>query len=176
MDTLMLVDIGSRVIHILTAISLVGGSIYAALVLGPALRGLNEEAAQSLQSALLRRWKIIVHGGIALFLVTGFYNYMRSMPAHNEVGDKLYHAFMGTKMLLAFAVMLIASGLVGRSKAFQFMRDWRGLWQGILILLAVVIVGLSGFIKTRGIPAPKVEPSSAVEASLRLEPAAASFG
>jgi hypothetical protein len=56
------------------------------------------------------------------------------------------------------------------------MRDWRGLWQGILILLAVVIVGLSGFIKTRGIPAPKVEPSSAVEASLRLEPAAASFG
>jgi hypothetical protein len=59
---------------------------------------------------------------------------------------------VGTKILLALGVMVIASGLVGRSKAFQFMRDARGLWQAVLILLAVVIVAISGFVKVRGIP------------------------
>ncbi len=155
MDTIGMVDVVSRVIHVLTAISLVGGSLFAAFVVGPALRSLSEEAAGVFRTALTSRWKMWVHGGIALFLVTGFYNYIRAMPAHNEVGDKIYHAFLGTKMLLAFGVMIIASGLVGRSRAFQFMRDSRGLWQMILILLAVVIVGLSGYVKVRGIPAAK---------------------
>lgn len=155
MDTLGMVDVVSRVVHVLTAISLVGGSLFAAFVVGPALRSLSEEAASVFRTALTSRWKMWVHAGIALFLVTGFYNYIRAMPAHNEVGDKIYHALLGTKMLLAFGVMIIASGLVGRSRAFQFMRDSNGLWQMILIFLAVVIVGLSGFIKTRGIPAMK---------------------
>ena len=162
MDTLLVVDIVSRVLHLLTAISLVGGSIYAAFVIGPLLRSLGKETAEDIQSSLTKRWKMWVHGGIALFLVTGFYNYMRAMPAHNEAGDKIYHALIGTKMLLAFGVMLIASGLVGRSRAFQFMRDSRGLWQMILIFLAVVIVGLSGFVKTRGIPAPKAPAANLV--------------
>lgn len=152
MDMLLLVDVVSRVVHLLTAITLVGGSIFASLVAAPALRGLGADVATSVHDAFVRRWKWFVHGGIALFLITGFYNYMRAMGAHNDAGDKIYHAFLGVKMLLAFALMLIATGLVGRSKAFQFMRDSRGLWQMILIFLAVVIVGLSGFIKTRGIP------------------------
>ncbi|MDP1563756.1 MAG: hypothetical protein Q8M16_20430 [Pirellulaceae bacterium] len=163
MDTLLMVDIVSRVLHLLTAISLVGGSIYAAFVVGPVLRSLGGEKAGEVQSSLTNRWKMWVHGGIALFLLTGFYNYIRAMPAHNEAGDKIYHAFLGTKMLLAFGVMLIASGLVGRSRAFQFMRDSRGLWQTVLIFLAVVIVALSGYIKTRGIPAAKPIPSASVE-------------
>ena len=161
MDTFWVIDIVSRVLHVLTAISLIGGSVFTAFVVGPALRSLSDDTAQALRETLTKRWKMWVHAGIALFLITGFYNYMRAMPAHNEVGDKLYHAFLGTKMLLAFAVMIIASGLVGRSRAFQFMRDARGLWQMILILLAVVIVGLSGFLKVRGIPAPKVVPTTA---------------
>lgn len=152
MDMLLLVDLVSRVVHVLTAITLVGGSIYASFVAAPVLRGLGADVATGVQDALIRRWKWFVHGGITFFLITGFYNYMRAMGAHNDAGDKIYHAFLGVKMLLAFALMLIASGLVGRSKAFQFMRDSRGFWQMILILLAVGIVGLSGFIKTRGIP------------------------
>ncbi|MBL8890619.1 MAG: hypothetical protein JNL67_11635 [Planctomycetaceae bacterium] len=152
MDMLLLVDVGSRVVHLLTAITLVGGSIYMSFVAAPSLRELGSEVATGVQESLVRRWKWFVHGGIAFLLITGFYNYMRAMGAHNDAGDKIYHAFLGVKMLLAFALMLIASGLVGRSKAFQFMRNARGFWQMILILLAVVIVGLSGFIKTRGIP------------------------
>jgi hypothetical protein len=84
------------------------------------------------------------------------------MPLHK--GDGLYHALIGTKILLALAVMVIASGLVGRSGAFQFMRDGRRTWQGILLVLAVVIVGLSGFLKVRA-SADRSGPTNAVQVS-----------
>jgi uncharacterized membrane protein len=150
MDSLEVVDIVSRIVHLLTAITLVGGSLFVATVLGPSLRSLSDAVSSDLWGAINGRWKMWVHGGIALFLITGFYNYIRAMPLHK--GDGLYHALVGTKILLALGVMVIASGLVGRSKAFQFMRDARGLWQAVLILLAVVIVAISGFVKVRGIP------------------------
>jgi len=163
MDSLIVIDVVSRIVHLLTAVSLVGGSLFLALVLGPALRSLNSSTAADVGTAVGGRWKMWVHGGIALFLLSGFYNYIRAMPGHK--GDGLYHALVGTKILLAFGVMVIASGLVGRSKAFQFMRDGRGLWQMVLIFLAVVVIAISGFVKVRGnSPAAKPEPAVAAAA------------
>jgi len=145
MESLFPLDVASRILHVLTAIALIGGSIFTACVLGPALRNLPETAA--MWESIQRRWKPWVHGGIALFLLTGFYNYVRAMPLHR--GDGLYHALLGTKMLLAFAIMFLASVLVGRSPGFQAMRDRAGLWQGLLIGMAVVVVAISGFVKVR---------------------------
>jgi len=132
------------------------------MVVGPVLRANSREVAEQWQAALTAGWKKWVHGGIALFLLTGFYNYIRAMPLHK--GDGLYHALIGTKILLALAVMVIASGLVGRSTTFQFMRDGRRTWQGILLILAVVIVSLSGFLKVRA-SADRPGPATAVQVS-----------
>jgi hypothetical protein len=164
MDGLDWLDVVSRIFHVLTAITLVGGSLYAAMVVGPVLRANATEVADQWQAALTAGWKKWVHGGIALFLLTGFYNYIRAMPLHK--GDGLYHALIGTKILLALAVMVIASGLVGRSRAFQFMRDGRRTWQGILLVLAVVIVSMSGFLKVRASldrPAPATAAQTSAE-------------
>lgn len=166
MDGLDWLDVVSRIFHVLTAITLVGGSLYAAAVVGPVLRANPVEVADQWQAALTAGWKKWVHGGIAIFLVTGFYNYIRAMPLHK--GDGLYHALIGSKILLALAVMVIASGLVGRSSAFQFMRDGRRMWQGILLVLAVVIVSMSGFLKVRATaerPAPAA-PAAVEQASV----------
>lgn len=141
----------SRWAHIITAVVLVGGTVFLRFVLGPAAAQLPDDSHAKLKELVKGTWKKFVHGGIALFLISGFYNYLVvQAPLHK--GDKLYHALMGIKILLALAVFLIASGLVGRSKAFAGMRAQAKLWQGILVTLAMLIIGISGFVKVRPNP------------------------
>ena len=144
------VDYLSRVVHVYTTIALVGGSLFTLFVLLPAAKLLSEDAHATLSNAVSSRWKRFVHLGILLFLVSGFYNYFRGMEAHK--GDGLYHALIGTKMLLAFGVFFIASALVGRSEKLASFRKNRQRWLAILVLLATAIVFMSSFIKVRGVP------------------------
>lgn len=145
------IDVISRIVHVATAITLVGGSIFTLCVLLPAAKALSAEAHDALANAINGRWKRFVHIGILLFLVTGFYNYFNAIALHK--GDGLYHALVGTKMLLAFAIFFIASALVGRSAKLEPMRKAKAKWLSILVLLGMVIVGISGFVKVRGVPA-----------------------
>lgn len=153
----------SRFVHVATAIVLVGGTIFMRFVLMPAASKLPPDSHDTLRAALGAIWKRFVHVGIVLFLVTGFYNYLVVMRPSHE-GDGLYHALMGIKILLALVVFFLASVLVGRAAAFEKMRQNRKLWFGVIILLAAVIVAISGFVKVRG---PKERsPASAPQASI----------
>ena len=145
-----ILDVISRIVHVLTAITLIGGSVFMAFVLGPAANALGDEAHDKLREQVIPRWKKFVHGGIALFLISGLYNYMVMIPKHK--GDGLYHGLVGTKIILALGIFLVGSALVGRSKSFEGMRAQRPKWLKILVLLAVIVVGISGFVKVRGIP------------------------
>jgi uncharacterized membrane protein len=155
MEPIFLLDVVSRITHVLTAILLVGGSMFSLWVLQPVAGKLDEDVRQELLHRVLSRWKWFVHLGIALFLLSGFYNYWRALPQHP--GDSLYHALLGTKMLLALGVFFIAAALVGRSEALQAMRDRRLLWTRILVSIAFVIVAISGYLRIRG---PKPEPKT----------------
>lgn len=143
----------SRIAHVATAIVLVGGTVFMRFVLMPAAKELPEAEHDQLRQRLMARWKRVVHGGIALLLLSGLFNYMQQIPKHK--GDPLYHALLGTKMLLALVVFFIASALVGRSAAFEKMRQNRAKWMGLIVLLSALIVGISGFVKVRG-PKPKL--------------------
>ena len=97
----------------------------------------------------MNTWKKFVHAGITLFLLSGFYNYLVvQIPKHK--GDGLYHGLMGAKMMLAFGIFFLASALVGRSKSFEGMRKNAKLWQLVIIILAAIIVGISGYLKMAG--------------------------
>ena len=141
--------IASRWIHVGTAIVLVGGLVFLRFVLGPAAAQLPEEAHAKLKGLVLAKWKKFIHGGIALFLVSGFYNYLvvQSRFQKGEWDYKLYHALMGTKILLAFVVFFLSSVMIGRSKTFAGMRSNPKLWQSVIIILAALIIGISGFAK-----------------------------
>jgi hypothetical protein len=114
----------------------------------PSAKELPNEAHKQLASAINGRWKRFVHLGVLLFVVSGLYNYVRAIPLHK--GDGLYHALLGTKMLLALGVFFLASALVGRSEKLVGIRDNRAKWVRVLVLLAVIIVSISGFVKVRG--------------------------
>ncbi|MEI8017834.1 MAG: hypothetical protein WCH39_06500 [Schlesneria sp.] len=139
----------SRWTHIGTAIVLVGGTCFLRFVLAPAAAQLPDAEHQKLKELLMNTWKKFVHAGITLFLASGFYNYL-VVQAPNHKGDKLYHALMGTKILLALGIFFFASALVGRSKSFEGMRKNAKLWQLVIIILAAIIVGISGYLKMAG--------------------------
>lgn len=139
-------DILSRWIHVGTAIVLVGGTCFMRFVLLPAARRtLSDESHELLREAVRDRWKRFVHLGIALLLISGFYNYIKAMPGHK--GVPLYHALIGTKILLALAVFFLGSALVGRSPAFAKMREFPRPWLMLILLLSAAIVGISGYCK-----------------------------
>ena len=143
------IDVLSRIVHVGTAITLVGGTVFTLLVLLPAAKTIDDAAHQKLSGSVVGRWKRIVHPGILLFLISGFYNYFRAMPAHK--GDGLYHALVGTKMLIALVIFFLAAALVGRSEKLAFIRKNRSRWTMIVVVLAAIIVAISGFVKVRGV-------------------------
>ncbi len=147
-ETQLLINVISRILHISTAIALIGGTVFMVFVLLPAAKQLGDEQHEQLKKSVNSTWKRFIHIGILLFLVTGFYNYFQQMPFHK--GDGLYHALIGTKMILALVIFFIASVLVGRSAAFEWMRTGRETWLKLIVLLAAVIVVMSSFVKVRG--------------------------
>ena len=153
-------DIVSRVVHVGTAVTLVGGSVFMLCVLMPAVGTLSAESREALHAAVVGRWKRFVHGGVLLFLASGFYNYFRAIPNHR--GDGLYHALIGTKMILALGIFFLAAALVGRSSKLAPIRANRKKWLGVLVLLAAIIVAISGAVKIRGIPVASVAETNVI--------------
>lgn len=144
------IDVVSRITHVSTAIALVGGSVFTLLVLMPSAKLLTDEQHAVLSEAVTRRWKKFVHLGIALFLVSGLYNYSQAIPLHK--GDGPYHMMLGIKMLLALVVFFFASALVGRSQKLAGIRANRKRWLTVVVAIAALIVAISGYAKVRGVP------------------------
>ena len=161
----------SRILHVTTAIVLVGGTFFVRFVLMPAASSaLANDVHDRLRAAVISGWKKFVHGGIGLFLLTGGYNYYRVIVSGEHKGDALYHALLGTKIFLALFVFFIASALVGRSAGFENLRRDARRWLAINILVALATVAISGFLKVRG-----VRPTSAKVATATTEGADAAI-
>ena len=143
----------TRILHVGTAIVVVGGTFFIRFVLFPAAtQNLADDVHGRLRSAVIGTWKKIVHAGIGLFILTGGINYYRVVAEGKHKGDALYHALLGTKILLALAIFFIASALVGRAAAFDGMRRKAPQWLLVNLLLAAIVIALSGFLKVRGVP------------------------
>jgi uncharacterized membrane protein len=143
----------TRILHVGTAIVVVGGTFFVRFVLFPAAtQNLSDDAHARLRGAVMGTWKKIIHIGIALFILTGAINYYRVIAQGSHKGDSLYHALLGTKILLALGIFFIAEALVGRSSAFEGLRRNAPKWLLANLLLASIIVAVSGFLRVRGVP------------------------
>ena len=90
-----------RWLHLLGAAVAVGGAIYAARVVGPAMEGLSTDAKGKLAAGLAERLRPLAFAVIAVMLVTGVYNIMMHV-AGKPVG---YHIVLTIKLLLALHVL-----------------------------------------------------------------------
>jgi uncharacterized membrane protein len=147
MDNLNWLDVALRWMHILAAITAVGGTFFARLALLPAIEEtLSPEQRQSLHAAIRRRWSKWIAASIALLLISGLVNFVVRIVPHYDV-PKFYHPLFGVKFLLALGIFFIASVLSGRSAMADRFRQNTRKWLSINAVLAVLVVLISGVLK-----------------------------
>src|SRR5215469_8334171 len=149
-----------RWMHILAAMTAVGGTIFMRLALVPSVAVLPEAERKALHEQVRSRWVKFVMGAILFLVVSGFYNFFRRLNAGIPADMKgLYHGLFAVKFLLALAIFFLASALTGRAAALARFRQNAKLWLTVNLTLAVIVVCISGVL--RFIPAGKSPPPAA---------------
>jgi uncharacterized membrane protein len=131
----------SRWIHILSAIALLGGALFAVVVVLPSLRVLDEGLRSSLMEVLKKRAYRITHPAILLLLATGMYNFMSSMDVYKQVGSTA-HMLIGIKLLLALGILAVLMG-----QTFGVLKGCPSRWMKLNIAMGLIIVLLAGFLR-----------------------------
>jgi uncharacterized membrane protein len=155
------VQLLSRWLHIVAAVTAAGGAIFMKLALHPASETLPDAERQALREAVRSRWSKVVMAAIAVLLATGFFNFFLIVRTYKFDGP-LYHALFGTKVLLAFGVFALASFLVGRSDLGKKLRAQAGKWLTLLVGLVLVVLLISSTLKTiNHLPKAAISPPAA---------------
>jgi uncharacterized membrane protein len=157
-----------RWLHILAAITAVGGTIFMRFALLPAMAELPEATRKSFHEAVRSRWARPVQLAILFLLISGVFNIISMENQYDLSKVRLYHPLFGVKFLLALAIFFLASVLTGRSARTQRFRDNRRLWLTVNLVLAVLVVCISGVLRKSD---PPKKPVSAISASRPMIPA-----
>jgi uncharacterized membrane protein len=143
-----------RWLHILAAITALGGVVFARLALHPTVSAeLGGDAGKSFLGAVRERWKKVLHVAIFVLIISGIYNVSQTF------GDRppVYHMIFTVKFLLALVIFILAIALTGRSEATQKIRDNGLTWLTVVLVLGVTVVCLSGYLKF--IPPKSADPA-----------------
>jgi uncharacterized membrane protein len=139
-----------RWIHILAAIVAIGGMAFCRLALMPALQTLDSEQRKQVHEAIRARWSKVVAGSIGLLLISGIYNiFWGTIKADFYDKEQLpgYMHIFALKFVLAMVIFFIASALSGRGKATEKIRQNGGFWLTVNLVLALILVCLSGVLR-----------------------------
>jgi uncharacterized membrane protein len=152
MDWELIIGVLLRWMHILAAVTAVGGTIFARLALVPSLGVLSEESRGKLHEAIREHWARPVQIAITFLLISGIINII-TLERQFDLGRVAYYRpLFGIKFLLAFVVFFLASVLTGHGKATQRFRDNRRYWLTVNMVLAITIVLISGILRKSNPP------------------------
>jgi uncharacterized membrane protein len=146
MDVDFLVSLLARWLHILAAITAVGGTIFARAVVLPSLETLPGESRTALHAAMRERWSRIVSAAIGFLLLSGLYNI--GLISIRYQLPRWYMPLFVLKFLMALVIFMVASFLVGKTAAAERVRRNARFWMNLNIVLAVAVVCLSGVLRT----------------------------
>ncbi len=137
-----------RWFHIFPAVILLGGVFLMRFALWPSLMSLAEDERRRFQDALRKRWAMWVGISAGLLLLSGIANTGLIVAAY-DFGDHtgMYHGLLGLKILLALAIIYIASLLAGRSEAAERFRQKSSLWLNVNVFLAILLICVAGWMR-----------------------------
>lgn len=144
LDATALFGIVSRILHILSAIILVGGLFYIRTILSPA----GVDACFAGRRQVWAKWV----GMATLFLlVSGLYNFVLIKNAAEVDGGELpstYHMLFGIKFLLGLLVMFVSAVLAGKTEMAERFRGNMRKWLNIAWMAAMAIIVIAAFMRT----------------------------
>ncbi len=144
MNTQEIVALASRWVHIVFAMTLVGGILFMRMALLPARRQAGAIPDQ-LQQAIRARWSRLVMLSALMLIISGVYNLTVILGSSRLPPS--YHALLGIKLLFALAIFFLSSILAGRTSAAKRWQQKESLWLTVNLLLALALVALAGAMK-----------------------------
>ena len=124
-----------RWLHIASMATLVGGILYARLVMVPASSELAPDAAAAFEDRVAAHYRPLVRIAILCLIISGFYRFLIT-PGHRL----LYQTLFGIKMLLALHVFAVAI-LIVKPKNPRRARMMTGV-----MISGLVIIAISGWL------------------------------
>ena len=139
-----------RYMHILGAITLMGGTIFMRFALRPVVVGLPPETKAIIHEQVRSRWSRFVMAASALLLVSGIINL--ALAGRYNFGavlgmEKGYHMAVGIKFLLALPIFFIAALMTGRSSLAKRIQANAEFWMNVNLTLALTMVLIGGYLK-----------------------------
>lgn len=145
MDSVELLPLVMRWLHLIGASIMVGGTLFMYIALRGSLATLEPSVREAFRAAVMNRWKHVIAAAFVLLVVSGFYNYlMVTRLVHDE--QPLYHALFGIKFLAALAAFALVFIVTSTMKWSEKLREQPAMWHlSALFVVAVLLIG--GFMK-----------------------------
>jgi uncharacterized membrane protein len=125
-----------RWLHLSSAVTLVGGLLYARLAMTPASEIFAPEAREALSERATAAFRPLVFAAIAGLLISGLYNIVTS-PGHTV----RYAILLGIKLLLAAHVFVVAALIV------QPKNPWRVRLMTGAFLSGLAIIMIAAYLR-----------------------------
>jgi uncharacterized membrane protein len=125
-----------RWVHISSAVTLIGGVVYARFVMIPAAASLSPDARTALDDGAAAHFRPVAFAAMAGLVLSGLFNYL-SKPGHSV----LYSALFGVKILLVLHVFSVVI-LVAAPKNPRRARQLFGA-----AISGLAIVAISAYLK-----------------------------
>ena len=137
----------SRVLHILSAIVLVGGVFYLRMIVAPRLRQSDADAGSDPWFAGRRgAWAMWVGITTLLLIVTGLWNFVDTIRS-NEIATS-YHMLGTLKIVVALVVFALAAILAGKTNVAEKLREKMKRWLGVCLVAAVIVVMIGSVMRS----------------------------
>jgi uncharacterized transporter YbjL len=132
-----------RWLHIFSAITAVGATIFLRLVLIPSLTGLPDEARALLLKNMSGRLRTVIHSAIGGIIISGLYN----THVLWKTSIAPYALVYVVKVSLALIIFIVAILLTSSRPKWAAFQANRKKWLAVNVILAVIIVALSSYLR-----------------------------